>query len=55
MAGYKINSESAIDKQMRTVQFFSVYFKNFKAILLSNIMFFIVGFCGLSFFLAIIF
>lgn len=41
MTGYKINSESNIDKQMRTVQFFNIYFKNFKYILLSNIIFFV--------------
>lgn len=41
MTGYKINSESALDKKMRTVQFFSLYFKKFKYILLSNLMFFV--------------
>lgn len=41
VTGYKINSESNIDKQMRTVQFFNIYFKKFKYILLSNILFFV--------------
>lgn len=41
VTGYKLNSESNLDKKMRSVEFFSVYFKNFKNILLSNLMFFV--------------
>lgn len=39
MAGYQINPESNLDKKMRTVKFFNLYFSKFKYILLSNIYF----------------
>lgn len=41
MEGYKINNESTMEKKMRAVEFFSLYFKSFKYILLSNLMFFV--------------
>lgn len=39
MAGYQINPESNLDKKMRTVKFFNLYFSKFKFIFLSNIYF----------------
>ena len=41
MAGYQINPENNLDKKMRTVKFFNLYFSKFKYIFLSNIYFLI--------------
>ncbi len=39
MAGYQINPDKNIEKTMRTVQFFNLYFEKFKYIFLANILF----------------
>lgn len=39
VAGYQINPESNLNKKMRTVKFFNLYFSKFKYIFLSNIYF----------------
>jgi len=39
MAGYRINPESDLDKKMKTVKFFNLYFANFKYIVLTNLFF----------------
>lgn len=36
MAGYRINPESDLDKKMKTVKFFNLYFASFKYIFLAN-------------------
>lgn len=39
VAGYQINPDSTVDKEMRVQRFFSLYFKKFKYIVLSNLLF----------------
>ena len=39
VAGYQINPESNIDKKMKTVKYFNMYFDKFKYIFISNIYF----------------
>lgn len=39
MAGFQINPDSNLDKEMRTTRFFNLYFSKFKYIVLSNFLF----------------
>lgn len=41
MAGYQINPDSNLDKKMRSVQFFNLYFSKFRYIVLTNLLFFV--------------
>ena len=41
MAGYRINPESNLDKKMKTVKFFNLYFEKLKYLFLTNVFFLI--------------